>query len=402
MNTRPNTRLVGLAVLSILVLSIPGAARPVARGAPASDAPLSLTEALFQRGATARAEGRADDARAAWSAVLERDQRHLPALAGLARLEAEGGSKDLALMHASAFLDTWRHVKEKPRELRKEAEALAALTSQIDPLASRWNELRRSHVTALLKLAGERMDKGAWHAARAIQAEAAALDPEHPELAAGRARVETEGGNELARADDAGGADLFADVTPEWIAKNDPKHVDWSQAWELGTEHYRVRTNAGYQALQVTANAMEQMQGFYCIFHEHDGSVPKVGVHIYRDRAEYMDIGGAPVEWAGGHWDGSNVVTYDQRGGNQGSLRDVLQTLFHEASHQFTDICGGSGVPAWLNEGMASFFEGTRLLSNGQVEWNLVAPGRLYPLLDDLRSPKRNHLVDVIEGEVDD
>ena len=55
----------------------------------------------------------------------------------------------------------------------------------------------------------------------------------------------------------AAGADLFSDVTPEWIAKNDPKHVEWGQAWELGTEHYRVRTNAGYEALLITANAME-------------------------------------------------------------------------------------------------------------------------------------------------
>jgi hypothetical protein len=76
--------------------------------------------------------------------------------------------------------------------------------------------------------------------------------------------------------------------------------------------------------------------------------------------------------------------------------------LFHEASHQFTSLAGGPSVPAWLNEGMASFFEGTRLLSNGRVDWNLVAPGRLYPLVDELRGGARNRIENVIQGRVDD
>ena len=58
----------------------------------------------------------------------------------------------------------------------------------------------------------------------------------------------------------------------------------------------------------------------------------------YRDRAEYMEKGQPPAEWAGGHFNGRAVVTYDQRGGAGGSLRGLLQTLYHEASHQFVSL----------------------------------------------------------------
>ena len=366
---------------------------------------VALVARYHTLGREMEAAGKLDEARESYERVLERDRRHLPTLHRLAVLEKARGELDAAVDHAARFLDAWRHLAEPPRELRAAQSELAALIAAADPLRRELDGARRKYVGNLLGLAQRQMDGGAWHSARAILVEAVATDPEHPELAAGLARIRAEGGNELAVEDERGGSDPLAGVTAEWVEAEDPKHAAWESAWTLSTEHYNVRTNAGYVVLKTVANAMEQMNVFYRRFHrykEDGGGIPKANVLLFKNRAEYMRLGGAPVEWAGGHWDGTNVVTYDHRQGGTGSLRDTLQTLFHEASHQFTSLAGGSAVPAWLNEGMASFFEGTRLLSNGRVDWNLIAPGRLYPLIADLAKPDRHRLENIIRGEVED
>jgi hypothetical protein len=260
-------------------------------------------------------------------------------------------------------------------------------------------------VGRLLQLANEQMDHLAWHAARAMLLEAQSTDPEHPDLAAGLERIKKEGGNELAVEDETGGVDPLGGATAEWIDKNDRLHGEWDKAWELATEHYRIKTNAGWRVLRTVANAMEQVQVFYRVFHQYKTkgeAIPVAGVWVFKNAQEYKTLGNQPVEWAAGHWDGTNVVTYDSRGDKDQGLAGMLDTLFHEASHQFTSLCGGGAVPAWLNEGMASFFEGTKLLSNGKLAWNLVVPGRLYPLVEDLRGAAPHRLEDVIRGEVED
>jgi hypothetical protein len=88
------------------------------------------------------------------------------------------------------------------------------------------------------------------------------------------------------------------------------------------------------------------------------------------------------VEWSGGHFTGDSVETYVDGNGRdpvrgEDSIRGMYGTLFHEAAHQFVSLTG-DGVPGWLNEAYASFFEGTVILSNGTVRWNQVNPGRLF------------------------
>ena len=394
----------GLPVLVALALFLVLGFAPQKKGnalAPENE----FVERYFAAGESAAKAGKLDEARAAWTRVLERETRHLPTLSALAALEKDARQFDLALDYAGRFLDIWRYLKEKPQGLMARQQELYAFVHEADPLRRRLDTLRREYVSRLLKLANEQMDHLAWHSARAMLAEAQFTDPEHPELAAGLERIKKEGGNELAVADETGGSDPLAGVTPEWVAKNDPLHAEWDKAWELETEHYKVKTNAGYRVLMTCAHAMEQVQVFYRLYHQYktaNEKIPIANVLIFKNAGEYKTLGHQPVDWAAGHWDGSSVVTYDPRGeGSTAGLADLLNTLFHEASHQFTSLCGGSGVPAWLNEGMASFFEGTRLLSNGKLDWNLVASGRLYPLVEDLQANKHK-LADVIQGEVED
>jgi len=388
----------------LLALCLPFAAAQQKKGNSLA-ADNEFVDRYFAAGEAAIKAGKADEARVAWGKVLEREARHLPTLSALATLEKDSNHLDLALDYAGRFLDIWRYLKEKPQGQMMRQQELYTFVHEADPLRRRLDSLRREYVSRLLKLANEQMDHIAWHSARAMLSEAQFTDPEHPELAAGLERIRKEGGNELAVADETGGADPLAGVTPEWVAKNDPLHTEWDKAWELETEHYKVKTNAGYRVLMTTAHAMEQVQVFYRIFHQYktnNEKIPIANVWIFKNRDEYKTLGHQPVDWAAGHWDGSSVVTYDPRGeGSTAGLTDLLDVLFHEASHQFTSLAGGGSVPAWLNEGMASFFEGTRLLSNGKLDWNLVASGRLYPLVDDIKADKHK-LADVIQGNVED
>ena len=61
-----------------------------------------------------------------------------------------------------------------------------------------------------------------------------------------------------------------------------------------------------------------------------------------------------------------------------GGFEKMTGTLFHEAAHQFVSLA--TNAAGWLNEGLASFFEGSRILANGTVEMNLPANHRLLPL----------------------
>jgi tetratricopeptide (TPR) repeat protein len=58
----------------------------------------------------------------------------------------------------------------------------------------------------------------------------------------------------------------------------------------------------------------------------------------------------------------------------------MVGTLFHEAAHQFVSLA--TNASGWLNEGLACFFEGTRILPNGTVIMNMPANHRLIPLTD--------------------
>src|SRR5262249_38779145 len=52
-------------------------------------------------------------------------------------------------------------------------------------------------------------------------------------------------------------------------------------------------------------------------------------------------------------------------------------------------------IPAWLNEGTASYFEGARLRTNGSVETNLIPEERLFYLEKSLKEgqPKLKDVV---------
>ncbi len=185
--------------------------------------------------------------------------------------------------------------------------------------------------------------------------------------------------------------------------KEEAKHRDWSSAWEIATPNYVVRCNDGFDVATRVSTAMERINALYRgVFHHADkrkGEKTKTcTVKLHATRAEYLLREKGPDNALAFYSPADcAVVAYDPR--SDGSpLASLWSTLFHEASHQFTDLISTGPVPSWLNEGTASYFEGARLRVDGGVETNRVPMERLTDLAEALQTGTPS-LRDVISYE---
>jgi len=159
---------------------------------------------------------------------------------------------------------------------------------------------------------------------------------------------------------------------------------------EFESKHYKIAANLEQETAQRVADLMDDLHGFYVQVYfdgnEKKAHGAKATIRIHPDRADMLKSwgGGTPPE---GWWSpGENAVhCYDSRTNGSGSLDWMLETLFHEASHQFMSLLARGGfVPAWINEGTASFFEGTVAMADHRVLWPEAARMRLQPLVGQL------------------
>lgn len=295
---------------------------------------------------------RAWDLRARWAAAAgERDEEVYALHKRLRLLQAQDAGKD-------------------------EVEAARAKLLEVDPVAGELIGMRARFVKELSKVAQSYEKDLRPHSAIRVHKEVLALDPENDASRSAIERLAAAPDPSLAA--DAKPQDLLADVSEEWIAQFDDEHLDWSDKAKLKRENYTTHTNAGYEVLVRSAEAMEQMNAFYRQFFDFktDGEkIAPIELNIFKSRDEYLKLGyGPPVEWSGGHFTGGAVETYVE-----GGYENMVGTLFHEAAHQFVSLA--TSASGWLNEGLASFFEGCRILPNGTVLMNLPANHRLFPLV---------------------
>jgi tetratricopeptide (TPR) repeat protein len=320
--------------------------------------------------------GDLDGARDQIRRAQERDARSISAWALRVRwAEATGDRDDLVFaLHRQYQLVVAQH---RPRTERRE---LQARIETIDPVAVDLFALKEDFLERLQPLAEKYEKDHRPHSAIRVHKEILALDPENEESRAAIERIASAPDPSLA--EDAKPKDLLADVSEEWIREHDSEHDDWDSRAKLERDNYFTYTDAGYEVLVRAAEAMEQMNAFYRVFFqygtEEDGrSVPRITLNIFKDRDEYLADGiGPPAKWSGGHFTGNAVETYIGPAGFEG----MVSVLFHEASHQFVALA--TSAVGWLNEGLASFFEGCRILANGTVLMNLPANHRLFPLVE--------------------
>jgi tetratricopeptide (TPR) repeat protein len=367
MTAKPSWR---LALLLVLASALPLPAQESGARDSAFALGLRAAERTLESGDLVRAE---DQVRR----LLERDQRSVDAWRLRARWAAAAQRLDLEV-HARHQVLRLLTVQGADRaELAAARETLHAL----DPIAPDLERLKRDFTRKLWPIAERYEKQGRPHSAIRVLKQVLALDPENIEAQAAVERIAAAPDPSLAA--DAKPRDLFEDVTAEWIREHDAEHGTWETRAKLERDNYITYTDAGYEVLLRSAEAMEQMNAFYRQFFRHGteedgGSVPRIGLNIFKTREEYLEKGiGPPVEWSGGHFTGNFVETYVPA---QGGFEAMVGTLFHEAAHQFVSLA--TTATGWLNEGLASFFEGTRILPNGTVIMNMPATHRLMPLAE--------------------
>ena len=269
--------------------------------------------------------------------------------------------------------------RKERRALKTDLQAKRAALTERDPIAPELLGLREDYAPRFVKVAEAYEKAGRPHGAIRVWKEVLALDPENEAAKAAVERIASAPDPSLAA--DAKPVDLFADVTDEWIAEHDAAHDTWKEAARAERDNYFTVTDAGYEVLIRTAEAMEQMAAFYKQFFRYgtpeDGrTVPRITVHVFKNRDEYLEKGiGPPVEWSAGHFTGSHVECYIPESGFAG----MVGTLFHEAAHQYVPRHQRTQL---AERGLASFFEGTRILPNGAVVMNEPADHRLFPLAE--------------------
>jgi tetratricopeptide (TPR) repeat protein len=340
---------------------------------PAAPEKTAFEEAL-ERGRRALSMGQLEAARAEMIRALERDPRSPEAWTLRAEVAAAAGDADeqvFALHRRFALRVAQKARRGELDELRKEL-------SSLDAIAPDLFDLKVAYVERLLPLAEACEKEKRPHSAIRVHQLLLALDPEREESRAAIERISAAPDPSLAET--ARARDLFEGVSEEWMRKFDAEHASWDRPGLLERENYVTRTDAGYAVMARAAEAMEQMNAFYREFFRYgtadDGrSVPRIELHIFKSRDEYLKLGsGPPAEWSGGQFTGSAVETYVGPGG----FEETVTTLFHEAAHQFVGLA--TRAVGWLNEGLASFFEGSRILANGTVLTNMPANHRLFPL----------------------
>ncbi len=360
-------KLARLALLSLLaVAQRPHAGTSFARA-------LNSAEEALDKGDLAAA-------RAEIERALERDPKSSAAWALKARWAGAANERD-TLVHALHRELALRIAQDTDkRELNAVRERLTAL----DPVAKDLFALREKYGKKLADVA-EAFEQDGWnHSAISAHRQILTLDPENESSRAAIERLAAVSDPSLA--EHARPADLLDGISDEWIVEHDRNHADWTHRAVLQREHYVTHTDAGNRVLVRAAEAMEQMNAFYRAFFGYGAegdkrAVPRIELRIFKSSREYQRLGvGPPAKWSSGQFTGDAVEVHV---GGAGGFEEMIGTLFHEAAHQFVSLA--TNAAGWLNEGLASFFEGSRLLANGTVRMNLPANHRLFPLVERMQ-----------------
>jgi hypothetical protein len=256
--------------------------------------------------------------------------------------------------------------------------AVLPLLRRADPLSQRREAFFKKLVDTLYDSAEDLADHG--HAERAL----AILERLPAAAAPGKEAAKIDALLEKVQA-------AFKTVHLDEQAAKKPIDGEWPLE-EQESQHYRLSCHLEPDVVKRLGTVMDDIHAFYVdVYFDGDekkarGEKPTIRVHSTKEKMlEGWSGGAAPEGW----WSpGTNeVITFDTRSQKR-SLDDMLVTLFHEASHQFMTLLSRGGfTPSWLNEGTASFFEGTTAMADGRVLWPGPALGRLRDLSHQLREP---------------
>ncbi len=183
------------------------------------------------------------------------------------------------------------------------------------------------------------------------------------------------------------------------------QHGDWQRADRVETGGYVVRSDAGYDLLQRAARGLEWIARYYADFYGTNRAIQrgKTQVALCRTRDEWANVAQSPDETNNpgvlaflskliGSDGGSDlylefgIFAFDPRDIGR-PLESLWPSLWHEASHQYMHLRMKQHTPpAWLDEGMASYFEGAQVTPAGEILVGLPAMERLTDLVARLEA----------------
>jgi tetratricopeptide (TPR) repeat protein len=168
------------------------------------------------------------------------------------------------------------------------------------------------------------------------------------------------------------------------LAPGDAVLTNTLAAWKRETDVHRTFEETRYdrfrvmfegraeQALATEATAILN-RAFWQIGQKLGSYPANTIVAVLYTEQQFRDITRAP-EWSSGRYDGRIRIPV------AGALRNpdlFEQVLVHELTHAVIDGIAGPRVPAWLNEGLAQYFDGS---DPAQARRRLAAAGRVIPL----------------------
>lgn len=165
-------------------------------------------------------------------------------------------------------------------------------------------------------------------------------------------------------------------------SKLDAKSERWEDAYDTKSTHYRIKTNAPrfIVELEIKPFLDALYETYVDTYREHFGLASKAAdnqfVHIYHGYADYKQQTGKTRGTPGFIVNGTTLhVFYEDF--DPGTF---YGTMFHEGAHQFfAALLPGASLPHWLNEGLASYFEGCRYSrTTGKIEVGFLPPDRLH------------------------
>ncbi|MBU0754169.1 MAG: hypothetical protein KJ645_03455, partial [Planctomycetes bacterium] len=248
---------------------------------------------------------------------------------------------------------------------QEEIDALQAEVFKTDPLAEAQQSFKNLFVEKFQPLAVFHEEHGRAHSAIRIYNAILALVPERKDCAEKVFQIASAPDPSLA--DSAQDKDLLAGKSKRWIEWFDRNHNKWGDKARLERENYTTNTDAGYEALVRTAETMECVNAFFRNFFNYgsaknDKPVPRIDLNILKDEEEFRKVTG--METAAGYFSGGSIFAYV---GQEGLEEMIRGTLIHEVAHQFVHLATKASDTLWLNEGIATYFEGCQILANGAV-----------------------------------
>jgi tetratricopeptide (TPR) repeat protein len=165
----------------------------------------------------------------------------------------------------------------------------------------------------------------------------------------------------------------------------------WSKAFEYKSEHYTVSSDINQRICFEAASLLEK---FYTKFNLHLRHVPPQEKRVFRvflfsGRAGYdaytRDLIGQEKKNTAGLYSGlvKQLLIW-----NLPDFENMMRTIRHEGFHQYLDRLT-SDAPVWLNEGLAEYYEGSKLVkgawSDGEIQGahlETLAKSGLVPLAE--------------------